>query len=186
MVVRNGQEARFDRIFDRHHDAMQRYCLRRLPWHEVNDVVAEVFLVAWRRIDEAPESRELPWLYGIAKNVVRNAHRARHRQERLRTKVKAQGETSEPSAEVHVVRNVEEQAVLDALATLRDADQELLRLKCWEQLSNGEIAAVLGTSTHAVDMRIARARGRLERALARPHATTATRASRTVVNGGEQ
>jgi DNA-directed RNA polymerase specialized sigma24 family protein len=85
----------------------------------VNDVVAEVFLVAWRRIDEAPESREMLWLYGIAKNVIRNAHRARHRQERLRTKVTAQGLTSEPSAEVHVVRNVEERAVLDPLATLR-------------------------------------------------------------------
>ncbi len=187
MVVRSGQETRFDRIFDRHHDAVQRYCLRRLPWHEVNDVVAEVFLVAWRRIDEAPESRELPWLYGIAKNVIRNAHRARHRQERLRTKVSAQGGlTSEPSAEVHVVRNVEEQTVLDALATLRHADQELLRLKCWEQLSNGEIAAVLGVSTHAVDMRINRARGQLERALARPRPTAEARASRTVVRGGER
>lgn len=186
MVVRSGQEARFDRIFDRHHDAVQRYCLRRLPWHEVNDVIAEVFLVAWRRIEEAPESRELPWLYGIAKNVIRNAHRARNRQERLRSKVSAHRQTSEPSAEVHVVRNVEEQAVLDALASLRDADQELLRLKCWEQLSNGEIAAMLGVSTHAVDMRIARARGKLERALTRPNATAAVRAARTVVRGGEQ
>ena len=52
------REARFDRLFDLHHDAVQVYCLRRLPTDDVNDAVAEVFLVAWRRIDEAPNGRE--------------------------------------------------------------------------------------------------------------------------------
>jgi RNA polymerase sigma-70 factor (ECF subfamily) len=186
LVGSTAQVGKFDQIFDRHHEAVQRYCLRRLPWHEVNDVVADVFLVAWRRIEEAPESRELLWLYGIAKNVIRNAHRSLRRQDSLRRRVSAQERRSEPSAEVHVVRSFEERNVLDALASLRVSDQEILRLKCWEQLGNGEIAALLGISPHAVDMRLSRARRQLERALARADSSHPAQVSRPVTRGGER
>ncbi|HVR32604.1 MAG TPA: sigma-70 family RNA polymerase sigma factor [Acidimicrobiia bacterium] len=181
----SGPEARFDLIFEQNHEAVQRYCVRRLPWPEVNDAVADVFLVAWRRIDEVPDTQELPWLYGIAKNVIRNAHRSRRRQEALRRRVGVQDRMSEPSAEVHVVRSFDERAILDALATLRHSDQEILRLRCWEQLGNGDIAVMLGVSTHAVDMRINRARRQLERSLARIDAQRPG-ASRTVLEGGER
>jgi RNA polymerase sigma-70 factor, ECF subfamily len=166
MVRAVTRDVRFDRLFDQHHQAVQRYCLRRVAWHEVNDVVADVFLAAWRRIGDIPSDHELPWLYGIAKNVIRNSRRSQDRRERLLRRIDGQGANHEPSAEVHVVRRLEEQMLLEALTSLPESDRELLRLKCWERLTNAEIAVSLGTSSHAVDMRVSRARRRLARELA--------------------
>lgn len=160
-------DPRFERMFEQHLDAVQRYCLRRLPSEDASDAVADIFLVAWRRIEDAPRELELPWLYGIARNVVRNAHRAKRRQGRLRSKVDAQRLAVEPSPEVHLVRSHEHRAVLGALDALRPSDREILRLKTWEGLSNGEIAVALGIAPHAVDMRLSRARERLAREFAR-------------------
>jgi RNA polymerase sigma-70 factor (ECF subfamily) len=178
---------RFDRIFDLHNDVIQVYCLRRLPTDDVNDAVAEVFLVAWRRIDQAPEERELPWLYGIARNVVRNTHRSRRRYSQLQRRVGGTAPDAPVSPEVQVVQRFEDQAVLEALATLSDKDQEVLRLKTWEEMSNGDIAAVLGTSKRAVDMRISRSRKRLAKAYEKSNRQTSVQPSpRFVEEGGER
>ncbi|NNF11364.1 MAG: sigma-70 family RNA polymerase sigma factor, partial [Acidimicrobiia bacterium] len=72
------------------------------------------------------------------------------------------------------VRNAEYQAALDALSRLKPIDQELLRLRIWEDLSHAEIGEVLGISSHAVTMRLKRATGRLAKLLTvksrvRPH-----------------
>ena len=74
-------KAHFRRLFDSHHEAIQRYCFRRLPTSDANDTVAEVFLVAWRHISDAPTGNgELPWLYCIGRNAVANAvHALEHR-----------------------------------------------------------------------------------------------------------
>ena len=72
--------AKFRRIYDEHFEAVTRYCLRRLPVADVNDATAEVFLVAWSKIDRVPDGGEsLPWLYGVARNVVRNSVRSARR-----------------------------------------------------------------------------------------------------------
>lgn len=152
---------RFDLIYDQHLEAIQRYCIRRLPTSEVGDAVSEVFLVAWRRIDTAPDGHILPWLYAIARNVVRNAHRGKRRRRELERKVEGLGGQHAESPDLQVVRRHEEQSVLEALARLRPGDQEILRLRTWEQLPSAEIAAVLGISPHAVDARVSRARRRL-------------------------
>ena len=73
-----------------------------------------------------------------------------------------------------VVRHSEYQAALDAMGRLKAVDQELLRLKVWEELSHAEIGEVLGVSAHAVDMRFRRATRKLARLIAtrtgvRPH-----------------
>jgi len=53
-----SNEAKFRRIFDAHVSVVHRYCLRRLSVADANDAVSEVFLVAWRRIEEIPEGEE--------------------------------------------------------------------------------------------------------------------------------
>jgi RNA polymerase sigma-70 factor (ECF subfamily) len=129
---------------------------------EVNDAVAEVFLVVWRRIDDVPDGDEAPlWLYGIAHNVVRNADRSMRRRDRLHGRLRPFQSPSAPDPETLVVRRSEDDAVLAALAELRPADEEILRLSIWEELSNKEIAEVLGIEPHAVTMRLTRARNRL-------------------------
>lgn len=166
-----GTDPRFEDLYENHLDAIQRYCLRRLTRDEATDAVAETFLAAWRRIDDVPPGQELPWLYGIARNVVRNTHRSRRRQHSLRARIEAERTGVESSAETYVVLRDDQRAVLRALDALRQGDQEILRLKTWEGLSNGEIAMTLGISAHAVDMRLNRARARLAREFARRQPT---------------
>ena len=67
MPRSRDRDAMFNRTFDLHYEAVQIYCFRRLRADDVNDAVAEVFLVAWRRIDQLPAGRELPWLYAISR-----------------------------------------------------------------------------------------------------------------------
>lgn len=172
----------FRRVFDAHHDAVHRYCLRRLATHDANDAAAEVFAVTWRRITDVPEEPEtLLWLYGVARNVVRNQERSNRRALRLKTRVASIAEPAPVQPEVVVVHNSEVAEVHGALAALRPADRELLRLKLWEELSHKDIGRVLGVSDRAVEGRYARAIKRVER-----HLTDATPAAsrRALQEGG--
>ena len=168
--------------------AIRSYCLRRLPLSEVNDAVAEVFLVVWRRIDDVPDGDEARlWLYGTARNVVRNTHRSARRRTRLNGKLRPLQTTTEANTETLVVRRSADNDVLDALAELRRADQEILRLSFWEGLSNTEIATVLGIAPHAATMRLGRARNRLASRLGMERTRHHTRTDpQPVGRGGEQ
>jgi RNA polymerase sigma-70 factor (ECF subfamily) len=70
------REARFRRLCEAHTAAVLAYALRRVPREDAADVVAETFLVAWRRVDEVDERSALPWLYGVARRVVLSQQRA--------------------------------------------------------------------------------------------------------------
>lgn len=163
MSEGTADDERFGSIYDAHRVALVAYCRRRLPRDLVDDVIAEVFLTAWRRIDQIPSGSELPWLYGVARNVVANQHRSSIRRSRLAVRVLSRRSDSAPEPAGTVVAG--DPSVLDALATLSASDQELLRLRAWEELSSAEMAVVLGISASAVDMRLSRARHRFERAL---------------------
>ena len=175
-------------MFTSHRDAMWVYCYRRLPRDDVQDAVAEVFLVAWRRSDHAPEGDEtLPWLYGVARNVVRNFHRSTARHQRLRVKVGAVSQPSDPTPEMQVIRRAEDQELLAAVDRLKPLDQELLRLRTWEELSHAEIASVVGLSTRGVESRLARVRKKLGVLLHVPTSSPhQTMSPRPVEEGGER
>ena len=80
VMTLSTAEARFRWAFDTYFDTVNRYCLRRIPVSDVNDVVAEVFVVAWRKIDTMPDAGDvLPWLYGVARNEINNRRRASRR-----------------------------------------------------------------------------------------------------------
>lgn len=161
-----NSDVRFRRLFDDHEAAMREYCSRRLEVNEANDGVAEVFLVAWRKIDELPAGHgELLWLYGVARNVVRNAGRSRRRRLRLGAKLNATAPLKPGGPEHQTIRRAEDGLVLEALASLKADDRELLRLRTWEELSRSELATVFGITVDAVDMRLKRAMGRMKRAL---------------------
>jgi RNA polymerase sigma-70 factor (ECF subfamily) len=149
-------EARFHALFSRHYPAVFGYAARRAGRDEAGDAAAEVFTVAWRRIERVPaEPETLPWLYGVARRVVANQERAARRRLRLdaRAAVAPGAAVEAPGA-----------AALDveaALQRLGSADREVLRLAAWEELQPAEIAAVLGCSANAAAVRLHRARQRL-------------------------
>jgi len=181
-----SRESRFRRAFDEYFNAVSRYCHRRLPTADANDATAEVFTVAWRRIDDMPFGEEtLPWLYGVARNQVRSSRRSVRRAKALRTKLSGQARHPEPGPEVIVVRNAEQDELLASLAKLRPADQEVLRLRANEHLSLPEIAVVLGCSHEAAKKRSARAMKRLRRVASLPEPRGAIQGMPAIQEGGD-
>lgn len=183
MTDNDGIDARFVSLYEENYSRIRDYCLRRLSANDAADAAAEIFTVAWRKVDvvptEADDARR--WLYGVARNVVAHHRRGHARRDRLERRLHQTLDAPEPSADVPVVRRSEDARVFEAMQNLKESDQEVLRLKLWEELSHSDIAAVLGVSAHAVDMRVRRATRRLGRLLASPRRTY----RRAITEGGE-
>lgn len=162
----DGPEARFRRLYAANFDPLLGYALRRVAAAEdAADVVAETFLVAWRRCDEVPPGDEARlWLYGVARRVLSNHHRGEGRRDRLgdrlRDQLAQQITVRDPADEVTSTR-----AVRVAMERLSGLDREVLRLTVWEQLEPRDIAVALGLSSQVVRTRLSRARARLRHEL---------------------
>lgn len=163
----------FAAAYREHYWAVSRYVARRLDGRtdDVEEVVAEVFTVAWRRRADLPAT-PLPWLYGVARNCLANAVRGQGRRRRL---VRRMGNDDAAHGR-HVEDGPDAEApgawVHDALARLSPADQEVLRLTAWEELGIDELAVALGCGTRAAAMRLHRARRRLRAEIDRIGPTT--------------
>jgi RNA polymerase sigma-70 factor (ECF subfamily) len=182
-----SHDARFERLFADHRDAVWKYCCRRVHRNDVADAVAEVFLVAWRRIDQVPDEPEASlWLYGVARNVIRNMKRATVRRQRFLDKLASLRQAETPSVEIQVVRRAQDRELLAAVARLKPLEQELLRLRTWEELSLAEIAAVVGSSARSVESRLARVRRKLAASLEVPSSEVRVVSPRPVEEGGER
>jgi RNA polymerase sigma-70 factor (ECF subfamily) len=147
-------EQRFDRLWADHAPAVLRYARRHVLPDEVEDVVAETFVVAWRRLDEVPPYG-LPWLLGVARHVSANVRRGRRRQEALSGRIAAELDDGPVWPESDGA-----DAATAALHRLSDADRELLTLIAWDGLSHAEAAEALGCSRGALKVRLHRARSR--------------------------
>lgn len=157
-----SDEARFDYLYTQYRTDIQAYCARRTA-SDVQDLVAEVFLVAWRRIDQVPPGRDgLFWLYAVAFRLLkrhwRTYARLRRALERLNNLVDVD---SYVPADVVVVQRYEYELVREAASRLKAIDQEVLRLTLWEELTHREVAEVLDIEVDAVKQRAHRARHRL-------------------------
>jgi RNA polymerase sigma factor (sigma-70 family) len=154
----NDLEHKFDSLFEVHYLAVHRYCLRRLGPVDSEDAAAEVFAVAWRRLDRVPTGETArAWLLAVAYRIVGNHYRGRTRKARLSNRLVTERPVpSEPGAP-----DLETRLLYQALDSLRKPDRELLRLSSWDGLSNSEIAAVMGLKQNVIDQRLFRARSRL-------------------------
>lgn len=171
MAITPSTDERFGRLFQAHHKELHAYCLRRLPVDDANEAASEIFVVAWRRADRVPEGDEARlWLYGVARNVVRNWERGGRRRLRLVSKAGSIVPPPPKEPELHVLRNEEHTEVRDAMTTLRSEDQEVVRLKIWEGLSNAEVGTILGMTDRAVEARYTRAIKKLHKRLGSPAA----------------
>ena len=155
----------YDELWARNNRAVLGYLARRCEDREdAADLLAETFLVAWRRLDAVPPPPDdRPWLFAVAANVLANHRRGLHRRSRATRALREQlGDlvTPEPSVEVLALR--------EALRRLDPVDREVLTLAAWEGLSAREVGQVLGMSESAVSTRQSRARVRLREQLADP------------------
>jgi len=159
--------SREDRLRDlarRATPAVATYLARRaypLTSSDIDDLVEEVLVVTWRRLDHVPEGAEVAWMIGVARNLLQNARRKHSR--RMNAQHKLSPTRDDASAEDHVIANEQLRA---ALAALREQDREVLLLHYWEGLEAPALAVVLGISAGAAATRLSRASARLREAFA--------------------
>ena len=146
-------EARFRRLFEETYPSIRRYALHRgLSPADADDLVADVYSVAWNKIDKVPDD-PVPWLFAVARNHWRNGLRRRKRETALIGRLEPAVAPEPTDDRAPLVRL--------ALARLGEADQEILRLTAWEGLTPQQVGVVLGCSAAAARVRLHRARKRL-------------------------
>jgi RNA polymerase sigma-70 factor (ECF subfamily) len=172
LVVVSSEGARRDRfeaVVAELHDPIQRYLRRRAPADEAGDVLADVLLTVWRRLEDVPQDAALPWSYGVARRALANHRRAKARHLRLLQRLESE---RPPAFDDDPAASLEDPGLAEALAGLPVADQEIIRLWAWEHLEPREIAQVLGSTANAVSLRLSRARRKLAGAMARQDPTS--------------
>ncbi|HUJ35062.1 MAG TPA: RNA polymerase sigma factor [Solirubrobacteraceae bacterium] len=151
---------RFSEMYGALYGRVHAYAERRVGRQAADEVAAETFLVAWRRLEAIP-GEPLPWLYGVARNVVLR-HRAGHaRQAAARDALELERPATEPAES-------DDAELRAAWARLSESDRELLGLIAWEELTVADAARSLGCSAPVFSVRLHRARKRLERLLQQP------------------
>jgi RNA polymerase sigma factor (sigma-70 family) len=161
----HAREDRFRELYERNYPFILRYVRRRLDVRTSSDldVVSESFAVAWRRLDDVPLAPEdLPWLYGVTRNVLRRQQRRGRQVRRLQIRLELQPEVSSEPLGVDAETRT---AVRQAIGALSEIDQEIVTLSFWEALTHAQIASVLDLSENAVELRLRRARSRLRATL---------------------
>ncbi|WP_327003230.1 sigma-70 family RNA polymerase sigma factor [Dactylosporangium sp. NBC_01737] len=171
-MARAPSAARFEALYRACYQDLLGYALRRVERPEsAADVVADTFLIAWRRIDEIPDEQARPWLFGVARNVMANHQRADRRRADLGARLRqelAGATTIEPPVPPEIAH---------ALRALPEGDREVLRLVAWEGLTADDLAVALGCSVNAARIRLHRARRRFAEALRSPSLTSRARTS---------
>ncbi len=154
--MHDERRMRFEGLFRSHAGAVRGYALRRTDPDEAEDVVAETFLIAWRRFDDIP-ANAAPWLLGVARRVLSNRRRSDRRVLSLSDRL-AERERRKPSGTGDTDLRLTIEAALERLP---EKEREALRLLAWEGLSTVEAATVLGCTRATLAVRMHRARRRL-------------------------
>ncbi|MER7134784.1 RNA polymerase sigma factor [Streptosporangium saharense] len=166
-------------MYRRTYEQILGYAMRRCSSPEdAADVVAETYVIAWRRMTELPdgEAGKL-WLYGVARRVLANHRRGERRRLTRHVELTAEIEHLYAAPSHHGGLD----GVGEAMDMLADGDRELLALALWEGLDPGEIATVLGCSRNAARIRLHRARRRFAKALEKTRPSAAGFASRPLI-----
>jgi RNA polymerase sigma factor (sigma-70 family) len=166
-VLLAGTRTEFAVVFDRYATVIYKYCARRIGVDAVDDAVADTFAIAYERRDRVDSSRSsaLPWLYGIATNVLRRYRAAEARHRRL---IWQESEAAADSTADRAVARADADAAVRALAgelaKLSRRHREVLYLFAAD-LTYADIATALDIPVGTVMSRLHRARTRLRTAL---------------------
>ncbi|MET9627888.1 RNA polymerase sigma factor [Lentzea sp. NPDC006480] len=167
--VRAGEDAAFGQLFERHAPAVFAYCLRRTGvWAVAEDLMSVVFMETWRkRTSVTVDGTLLPWLYGVALGVTRNHQRSRTRYKAALGKVPLPDPDADHADDVarRVDAETRTKAVIAQLEKLPAGDREVLEMSAWSDLSQAQIAELLGIPVGTVKSRLARAQRTVRGAL---------------------
>jgi RNA polymerase sigma-70 factor (ECF subfamily) len=145
-AVRRGDHESFGRLYDLYAPMVHGLLLARVPWDEVDDLLQDVFLVAFKRIHTLREAEAFGgWLAMIARNRAVDFHRRRRETEELPENL-AQRSFVDPEA-------------AEALALIRalpEAYRETLVLRLVEGMTGPEIAERTGLTPASVRVNLHR------------------------------
>jgi RNA polymerase sigma-70 factor (ECF subfamily) len=170
LAAPDAARQRLSDMFEACADQVYAYVSHRTDPHTAEDVVAETFTIAWRRIDRVP-AHALPWLLVTARKVLANELRRAARSSALVERIAAL--KADSSQDVQTPEGKHE--VLAALSQLSVADQEVLTVSAWYDLNAQEAARVVGCSPATYTVRLFRARRRLRTQLTRASTSEAPR-----------
>ncbi|WP_345215194.1 RNA polymerase sigma factor [Georgenia halophila] len=157
-----GAGQRLTALWDLYAPRVHAYAVRHVGADQAQEVVAETFLVAWRRLADIP-GEGLPWLLVVARNTILADHRSRYRQRAVESELARLASLTDDRAGVDVLVT-ERDALLRALGSLPRRQREALLLVAWDGLSMIQAAAVAGCTVGTFKVRLHRARQRLRRA----------------------
>lgn len=148
----------FRSCYEQAYDDLLRFVQRRVHPSHAEDVVAEVFLVAWRRLPDLPRDLDAAraWLFGIAHKTLANERRGTDRREALAVRIASVTTVHDPGADPEAIATRLD--LVNAWGRLTAVHQEALALTAWDGLTSPQAAAVLGISPTAYRLRLSRAR----------------------------
>jgi RNA polymerase sigma factor (sigma-70 family) len=161
----------FGELYRRHVRAVHAFCLARAPRDAASELTAETFAQAALSLsrfrDEAGASA-LPWLCGIARNLVRGYHARKEVEARARRRLGMPLRSYDLDTD-HTDERLDAQRLAPALAAALDAlppaQRAAVELRVVQDLPYADVARSLGCSEVAVRIRVTRALGTLSRAL---------------------
>jgi RNA polymerase sigma factor (sigma-70 family) len=161
----SARERDFHRIYELHGPAVHAYLARRVAQEHVEDLAAETFTVAWRKLPRDAEE-PLPWLYGVARREVL-AHRRRlaGRRRLVERLISLTPLHAERDFVLPAIEPVLAPPLARAFARLSDIEKEALLLVAWEHLDHAQAGGVVGCSAATFAVRVSRARSKLRAAL---------------------
>jgi RNA polymerase sigma-70 factor (ECF subfamily) len=150
-MAADRRRARFDEIYRELAPRVAGYCRRRTDPEEAREVLAETFVIAWRKLEAIPHEAPLPWLLSTARKVLANRRRMRR--------------AEAPLPEASVPDHADDVAgLLDlhrAFSQLSPEDRDTLALIAWDGLAVADAAVVAGCTVGTFSVRLHRARKRL-------------------------
>ncbi len=146
--ARAGDESAFGRLYDRYRRIVHALLLARVSRDEVEDLVQDVFLTAWKRLDDLRDPAAFGgWIAMIARNRATDSHRRAGEFVELPADLAGRGAASD-EAEAH--------AALDAIRSLPEAYRDTLMLRLVEGMSGPEIAERTGLTAASVRVNLHR------------------------------
>ncbi len=168
-TIDQRREERFRSLYADAYEDVLKFVQRRVDPSHAEDVVAEAFLVAWRRIGEAPKRPDdlRAWLFGVARGCLLNARRGQRRSEALTVRI-AEAVSTDGADDIDPELVASRIDLADAWKHLGAGEQEVLALTVFEGLSSRQAGHVIGITPVAYRARLVRARRALRRQLERP------------------
>jgi RNA polymerase sigma factor (sigma-70 family) len=157
----NSVDEHIEVLYREHGHRVLAYLARRVqPVEDAADLLSETMMITWRRREDIPAAPDdVPWLFGVARNVLANHRRSTDRRNSATAHLaRVLTDLAHPASGDHVDAGLDARR---ALSQLSDIDREIVTLSAWDGLTSAEISAVVGVPSATVRTRLARARQRL-------------------------